>query len=160
MHNCRQFPSEHFFLNVKSSTISKMTPQSLENHVYKGLLHMIIDLELFKIHRFFYSSCVNALKCLCYVLCKQDAILKFFCPVSFIFWMQFITTKKKSKKNCQIIYKISRTLKTSVMLLFPKQLFETCCWTVTESRCSNSTCWKATYCVGIIAYYEAFILFS
>lgn len=30
--------------------------QSLENHIYKGLLHRIIDLELFKMHLFFIQT--------------------------------------------------------------------------------------------------------
>lgn len=60
---------------------------------------MIIDLELFKIHRFFYSSCVNALECLCYVLCKQDAILKYFLPCFLYFLNAIYHYKKKIKEK-------------------------------------------------------------
>lgn len=109
MYNCRQFPREHFFLNVKFSTICKMSPQSLENHVYKGLLHIIIDLELFKMNLFFNSSCVNALKSLCYIQVGYNfrriilSLFLYFLNIIFIIY-------KNQRKNCSITYKISVTL--------------------------------------------------
>lgn len=146
MYNCRQFPREHFFLNVKFSTICKMSPQSLENHVYKGLLHIIIDLELFKMNLFFYSSCVNALKYLCYIQVGYNfrriilSLFLYFLNIIFIIY-------KNQRKNCSITYKISVTL-TSAVLLFLERIIEACCWTVAESECSNSTYYIASYFTG------------
>lgn len=80
----RQFSSEYFSLNVKFCTICKMFPQSLENCVYKGSLHMIIDLELFQMSLFSCSTVLISSNV--FVIYYLDTILEeFYCHLSFIF---------------------------------------------------------------------------
>lgn len=48
--------------------------QSLENHIYKGLLHRIIDLELFKMHLFFIQA--MSMSSTVFVIDKLNIILE------------------------------------------------------------------------------------
>lgn len=62
----------------------KMSPQSLENYVYKGSLHMISDLELFQMHLSYYS--IVLMPSNVFVMYKLDTILEeLYYHLSFVF---------------------------------------------------------------------------
>lgn len=116
---------------------------------------MIFDPELFKTHLSFIQAVLMPSNV--FVIYEMDTHKIIFLPC-FLYFLNLIYHYKISKKECYIIYKISRTLQTSAVLLFLKWLFEACYWAVAESECSNSTDQKATYCIGVIVYCEWFIL--